>query len=202
MQVRLLAILAGLGYGSEAVHVAACLADAHRCLAAGRFAVLLVDVGLPDGSGVELIRDCRAAHNPASILVISAWRQEQVVLDALQAGANGYLLKERDDIEIALSLRNCLAGGAPIDPFLAKRILALATPVAASGPLPSAPQLTSREIEILGLVAKGLTNREISDVLALSKLTVEVHIKNIYRKLVVGSRTEAVFEARNHGLLS
>ncbi|SEG36262.1 two component transcriptional regulator, LuxR family [Bosea lathyri] len=205
MQARLSTILTRLGCAYEALHFAGCLVSARACLAARRFSMVLVDVGLPDGSGIDLVKDCRAANAAAPVLVITAWRQERVVLAALQAGADGYLLKERDDIEVALSIRSCLVGGAPIDPFVARRILELAAPAAASAALlsaPHAPQLTSRETEILGLVAKGLTNREIAEVLALSKLTVEVHVKNIYRKLAVGSRTEAVFEARGHGLLS
>jgi DNA-binding NarL/FixJ family response regulator len=211
-QRRLAAILAGLGYQAEAMQFAGDIAAARALLAEQPFAMVLADVGLPDGSGIDLIREL-SRHDPAlPILVISAWSTEQIIVTALQAGATGYLLKERDDIEIALSIRSALRGGAPIDPFVARRILDLAyagnyagkAADGTGGGAPAAqpgPSLSPREIEILGLVGKGLTNREISEVLSLSRLTVECHIKNIYKKLAVNSRTQAVFEARTQGWL-
>lgn len=209
-QRRLAAILTSLGYQAEAMQFAGDLAGARALLAEQPFAMVLADVGLPDGSGIDLIRELSRRDPALPILVISAWSTEQIIVTALQAGATGYLLKERDDIEIALSIRSALRGGAPIDPFVARRILDLAGAVRADGAdgagsgvpavLPG-PSLSPREIEILGLVGKGLTNREISEVLFLSRLTVECHIKNIYKKLAVNSRTQAVFEARTHGWL-
>jgi DNA-binding NarL/FixJ family response regulator len=204
MQERLRTILVSLGYEQSALSFAGSIREAHERLASQPFAMLLVDIGLPDGSGITLIRELHRQDAALPIIVISAWRSEQVILEAIQAGATGYLLKERDDIEISLSIRSSLRGGAPIDPFVAKRILAMVNTVslpADVSPPANGPTLTPREIEILGMVAKGLTNKEISSVLGLSRLTVECHIKNIYKKLVVGSRTEAVFEARIHGLL-
>ena len=118
--------------------------------------------------------------------------------------------KEREDLEIALSLRSIARGGAPIDPFIAKRILALVAKTPATAPTPSAPmpievppeaQLSQREQEVLRMVAQGLSNREIANAMSLSHLTVESHTKNIYRKLAVGSRTEAVYRARHLGWL-
>ena len=205
MQVRLRSILVGLGYESADLAFTGSIGDARRLVAASPFAMILVDVGLPDGSGVDLIRELHRRDSALPILVISAWSTEQIILDALQAGATGYLLKERDDIELTLSIRSILRGGAPIDPFVAKRILAM---ISAAPPQPGGVTaadrqlLTGREIEILRLVEKGLTNKEISRVLSLSRFTVDCHIKNIYKKLAVGSRTEAVFEARAHGLLA
>lgn len=204
MHLRLRAILEDLGYAEDAISIASDIASARSLLASQAFAIVLVDVGLPDGNGVDVIRELHARDASLPILVISAWSTEQIIMQALQAGASGYLLKERDDIELSLSIRSTLRGGAPIDPFVAKRILALARvlPVAKDNSEPSRPQLTARETEILHLVAKGLTNREISGTISLSRLTVESHVKNIYRKLAVGSRTEAVFEGRVHGLLN
>lgn len=204
MHVRLKSILMALGYAEEALVFAVSIGEARLCLADQPFAMVLVDIRLPDGNGIDLIRELHEQDNALPILVLSAWSSEQAILDALRAGATGYLLKERDDIEISLSIRSTLRGGAPIDPFIAKRILDLLKP-AAQAPERREPQkrqtLTVREIEILGLVAKGLTNQEIAAVLALSRLTVECHVKNIYKKLTVSSRTEAVYEARLHGLL-
>lgn len=204
MHERLYTILVGLGYEATALSFAGSMLEARHQLSNQPFAMVLVDIGLPDGNGIELIRELHWQDAALPIIVISAWSSDQVILEALQAGAIGYLLKERDDIEISLSIRSSLRGGAPIDPFVAKRILAMMNTIASPpGASLSAkgPALTTREIEILGMVAKGLTNKEISNVLCLSRFTVECHIKNTYKKLAVGSRTEAVFEARIHGLL-
>ncbi|PPQ16453.1 DNA-binding response regulator [Bradyrhizobium sp. AC87j1] len=205
MHARLKSILMDLGYAEEALRFAVSIADAHTCLADQPFAMVLIDVGLPDGNGIDLIRDLHGQDGALPILVISAWSHEHVILEALQAGATGYLLKERDDIEISLSIRSTLRGGAPIDPFVAKRILGMINPAVHAPSRPATakrPILTAREVEILGFVAKGLTNQEIASALTLSRLTVECHIKNVYKKLAVGSRTEAVYEARMHGLLA
>jgi DNA-binding NarL/FixJ family response regulator len=209
MQVRLRGIFATLGYRDDALWFAQTLAEADTYLARQAFAMVLVDCGLPDGNGIDLIRRLHRTEAALPVLVISAWRSPHTILSALQAGAVGYLLKERDEIELTLSIRSALRGGAPIDPFIAKHILALAGSAtsllrgsgdATQHAIPAAP-LSRREIEVLGLVGKGLTNREISGLLSLSRLTVECHIKNIYKKLAVNSRTQAVFEARTHGLL-
>ncbi|WP_331694528.1 response regulator transcription factor [Pandoraea sputorum] len=218
MQIRMRAILHSLGYTDDAVQVAGSLAQARAVLADEPFALILIDVGLPDGSGIDLIGELHARDPALPILVISAWSTEQIIVGALQRGATGYLLKEREDTEIALSIRSALRGGAPIDPFVARHILGLValapgvsgTPVPPSGTgsglaaarmsdVPSA--LSPREVEILRLVAKGMTNREIAALLSISSLTVACHIKNIYKKLAVNSRTQAVFEARVSGLL-
>lgn len=209
MQLRLGDILATLGFRADAVHVAGTLAQAYALMSAQSFAMALVDLGLPDGSGLDLIRALRARDAALPILVISAWSTQEVIVSALQMGASGYVLKERDDVEVALSIRSALRGGAPIDPFVARHILSrMLPPAPASTETPpaasdTAPQraLSPREIEILHLVAKGLTNREIAEVTAISTLTVAAHVRNIYSKLAVNTRTQAVFEARTSGLL-
>lgn len=209
MQLRLNAILSSQGFAQDELHFAASIAAARALLAEQPFAMALIDVGLPDGNGIDLIRALHQEDPALPLLVISTWRSEEVIVTALQAGATGYLLKEREDMEIALSIRSALRGGAPIDPFVAKHILALigqprplpTAPAAPAAPVAQTPRLSPREREILGLVGKGLTNQDLSEVLSLSRLTVECHIKNIYKKLAVHSRTEAVFEARSSGLL-
>ncbi len=203
-QARLRDVLVSLGYAEEALVFTDRVVSARALFAEQAFAIALIDIGLPDGSGIELIRLLHERDPALPILVVSTWSTEQAIVTALQAGATGYVLKERDELEISLSIRSALRGGAPIDPFIARRILAL---IDAWPSLPAAPQKTTpallspREIEILTLVSKGLTNREIADVLHLSRLTVGCHIKNIYKKLAVNSRTQAVFEARSQGLL-
>jgi DNA-binding NarL/FixJ family response regulator len=205
LQTRLCAVLQSLGYERDALLVASSLAEARACVQAQPVALALVDLQLPDGNGRELIEQLRADDPGLGILVVSAWSSEESILGALRAGATGYVLKERDDIEVSLSIRSVLRGGAPIDPFIARRILELLPPAApkaadvALAPLEEA--LSEREIEILRLVADGLSNREIAAQLFLSHHTVESHAKRVYRKLAVSSRMGAVREARSRGLL-
>ena len=202
IQQRLARILAQLGYQPDMLCFASTLAAARQLAAQRHYALALVDLGLPDGNGTALIAALRAQDATMGILVISAWSTEEAILQALRAGATGYLLKERDDLEVMLSIRSVLRGGAPIDPFIARRILQLlpAPAPAAVGAAP-AEALSEREGEILRLVADGLSNREIAEQLFLSRYTVESHVKRIYRKLAVSSRTSAVSAARTRGWL-
>ena len=199
LQQRLRGVLQTLGYTQDALVFATTLAEARACLAEQPMALALVDLQLPDGDGRELIAQLRADDPGLGILVVSAWSSEEAILGALRAGATGYVLKERDDVEVMLSIRSVLRGGAPIDPFIARRILELLPAPSAAPALADA--LSEREGEILRLVADGLSNREIAEQLFLSRYTVESHVKRVYRKLAVSSRMGAVREARSRGLL-
>lgn len=219
MQKRLHGLMNQLGYTDEALVFASDVAHASAYIEDQPFAIALIDLGLPDGNGIELIVKLRMMDPAMSILVISAWTTEEMILRALKAGANGYVLKERDDLEVILSIRSTLRGGAPIDPFIARHILSLidnAPPTVAQNPVPAPTVaeiaaatadhdewivLSQREREILNLVADGLSNREIAEAVFISKYTVECHVKNIYRKLSVSSRTKAINEARLRGLI-
>jgi len=182
--------------------VAGSLKEAHAALAAGDYAIALVDIELPDGDGRELVTWLHRFRERMPALVISTYGHEDVVLTALRAGAIGYLLKEREDIELMLSLKSIQRGGAPIDPAIARRILAL-LPASAPAPQPASDdvRLSERERDVLQLMARGFSNREIANLISLSLLTIEGYTKGIYRKLAVGSRTAAVYEARTLGLL-
>lgn len=206
LQQRLGGVLRQLGYTNDALIFAASLAEARAVLAEQPLGLALVDLQLPDGNGRDLIEQLRADDPGLGILVVSAWSSEELILSALRAGATGYVLKQRDDFEVMLSIRSVLRGGAPIDPFIARRILELlpelAAPARPSGlPLDPDTALTVREAEILRKVADGLSNREIAEQLHLSRHTVESHVKRIYRKLAVSSRTMAVREARARGMI-
>lgn len=199
---RLRRLAADLAAPDARVAPAQDLAAARAWLQAETFSLALVDVQLPDGNGIDLIAWLQQHAPQTACVIVSAWAEEETILAAVQAGAVGYLLKDRDDDELRASLKSLQRGGAPIDPVIARRILALVPQAAGSAPTAPAAQLSEREREILKLVAQGFSNREIAELVSLSKLTVECHTKNIYRKLAVGSRTAAVFEARSMGLLN
>lgn len=209
MRERIRHLLLELGYEAQALWFTTTVKESLALIDSEPVALALVDIGLPDGNGETVIARLREQDPGVAILVISAWSTEDVILSALRAGATGYVLKERDDLEIILSIRSALRGGAPIDPFIAKRLLevwpASSSPaqpaVDASTPGDGQAPLTAREREILDLVSHGLSNREIAGQLHLSKYTVECHIKHVYRKLAVSSRTRAIATARSRGLL-
>ena len=207
IQKRLQRVLTELGYENETLHFVSNLKQAFEKMEEIPISLALVDLGLPDGNGVEFIEKLRERDASALILVISAWSTQASLFSAIKAGATGYVLKERDDSEVLLAIRSILRGGAPIDPFIAREILAQIavqddTQDKNEENLPSDMEaLTNREKEILDLVAQGLSNREISEQLYVSRYTVESHIKHIYRKLSVSKRTKAVSAARTLGII-
>lgn len=177
------------------------LADGLRALHSGPD-VVLVDLGLPDGSGEGLIRVAAAADPAPEILVITVFGDERHVMSAIEAGAAGYLLKDAEPHAIAGAILDLLAGGSPITPVIARRILKRFHQTHQRAPrTPDAPHLTPREIEVLELVSRGYTNAEIADLLGMSFHTVTSHVKQIYRKLSVRSRSAAIFEATQLGLI-
>lgn len=208
IQSRLRHILLEMGYSNDMLIFVSHLKAALQKIEEQPVSLALVDLGLPDGNGIELIDQLRTKDSSVLILVISAWSTQNSLFSAIQAGATGYVLKERDDTEVIMAIRSILRGGAPIDPFIAREILSqisvqkpqeIAKPF--KQPDEDIEQLTNREHEILNLVAQGLSNREIAEQLFVSRYTVESHIKHIYRKLSVSKRTKAVSTARSLGIL-
>lgn len=175
--------------------------------------VLMVDLGLPDMSGIEVIAHAAKHHPATDVLVVTMFGDDVHVLASIEAGATGYLLKDALADRICISIHELRAGGSPITPSIARKVLArfrLPVPAPAAVPValknvaidaPSLTPLTEREIDILRLVAKGLSFNEVGDSLEISPHTVVTHVKKIYRKLAVHSRGEAVFEAGQMGLL-
>lgn len=166
--------------------------------------VLLVDLGLPDMDGVEVIRHAVARHPACDVMVVTMFGDDGHVLSSIEAGATGYVLKDAMPEQITTCIHQLRAGGSPISPSIARRVLARfhqrpAGVQTAAQPEPS--PLSERETEILRLVAKGLSFQAVGEVLSISPHTVVTHVKKIYSKLAVHSRGEAVYEAGQMGLL-
>ncbi|MDP9901716.1 response regulator transcription factor [Variovorax ginsengisoli] len=182
--------------------------------------VLLVDLGLPDGSGLDVIRATDLRFPRCETMVVSVFGDEDHVLASIEAGAVGYVHKDALPSDLAQTILDMKAGASPISPMIARRVLAkyrllqtasarerdgmpaaVGTPVA-SAAMDEAPALLSvREQEVLALIARGFSYAEIARLKTLSVHTVQTHIKNLYGKLAVHSKNEAVFEATRLGLL-
>ncbi|MEC3764272.1 response regulator transcription factor [Cupriavidus sp. SS-3] len=195
-------------HAADAV-VAACastVAEAQAWLAQHQPDVLLCDLGLPDGSGIDVIRNARERYRACDCMVVTVFGDDQHVLASIEAGAIGYLLKDETTDRIAASIGELRAGGSPMSPLIARQVVnrlrgAPPEAVARDAAAPVAVVLSVRENEILDLISRGYTYAETARYLGLSVHTVQSHIKNIYGKLAVRSRGEAVFEAAKLGLL-
>lgn len=162
--------------------------------------ILLTDLGLPDGSGIDIIKAIEKNHLDTQAMVISGFQDEHNVFNALEAGAKAYIHKHDESQKITDAILSMMSGGAPISPVIARLMLQkFQRPQKASVDLPES--LTERQIKILKLVSQGFSSKEISEKLSISYYTVTTHIKNIYTKLQVNSRTEALHEAMKLGLI-
>lgn len=198
LRERFARILADWANG-QLVGVCATLDEALEHLRRHHVDLLITDLRLPDGHGTQAIRALRALNPAADAMVISVLTDEQTVIGAIEAGAAGYLLKDADAIELIEAIEELRSGRSPISSSIARVIVRrLSTPAPAPAP---GLTLTPRETDILWAIAKGFTYAEIAEQLGVSKLTVPVHVKNIYRKLEAGNRSEAVFEASRLGLI-
>jgi len=172
--------------------------------------VLLVDLGLPDGSGITVIRAAAQKWPSCSIMVSTNFGDETHVMRSIEAGAAGYLLKDSSPSKMSDEIRSLANGGSPISPIIARQVLARfrntpTTPAAdettaASDDVPAL--LSQREKEVLDYITKGFTVLEIAGLMQLSHFTVRTFVRRIYSKLKVTSKAEAIFEARTQGLLS
>lgn len=172
--------------------------------------VLLVDLGLPDGSGIEVIRAAHARWPACSIMVNTTFGDETNVIQSLEAGASGYLLKDSAAKNMLDEIRSLHGGGSPISPLIARQILLRfrAGPRPAPTLSPAQPDagkarvsLSAREQEVLEYITKGFTADEIAHLLSVSRHTILTYVRRIYSKLEVNSKAEAIYEARAQGLL-
>ena len=162
--------------------------------------VLLVDLGLPDGDGVEVIEHAWNMSADIAIMVITVFGDEEPVMRAIRSGAAGYLLKTDQSKDVCESIHELLAGGSPISPMIARYLIRMHQ---APGTDQSGADLglSERELEVLKLSAKGYTYQEVANLMNLSVNTVGSHTRHVYRKLAVHSRSEAVYEATRLGLV-
>lgn len=160
--------------------------------------VILLDIGLPGMNGIQGIREIKTRAPSVQVLMVTVYDDHQKVFDAICAGASGYLLKTDDDQGIVDAIQEVLRGGAPINPRVARLVLNMFTKLAV--PPRHDYGLSAREKEILELVVKGLLKKEIADQLGLSYHTVDNHLRSIYEKLHVHSRSGAVAKALNERL--
>lgn len=164
--------------------------------------LFLLDIGLPDGSGLDLVAPIRAA-NAARVLIVTSFGDRETVVAATLAGADGYLLKDSDPAELLDGIRATLDGGAPISAaaavYLLERLRKEKPPVKMAEAEDDG--LSAREVELLNLFARGLSYKEAAVQMGISPLTVGNYVKTIYSKLAVHSRSEAVYEALKTGQL-
>lgn len=186
----------------EVAFSASCLADAMRSSGGDPIDLCLIDIKLPDGSGLEFVQHIKATSS-AKCLILTVLGDRESVLLALKSGADGYLLKDTPPDLLRLSIERTLRGETPISPQAATFLLEIwrgAEPDASKAQ--SEEALTPREIDVLKLFSRGLSYREAADILTISPNTIGDYVKSIYRKLGVHSRTEAIFEARQIGIFS
>jgi DNA-binding NarL/FixJ family response regulator len=198
---RFVSVLSGWD-GCTLVADCANLGATEEAIRAHPIDLLITDCKLPDGSGIDAIGLLRRLQPDAEAMVISVLADERTVLEAVKAGATGYLLKDAGPIDLILAITDLLAGNSPISPRIA-RLLVRNLGTDPERHVPEGPTgiLTTREMDILWGIAKGFTNTEIAERLGISRQTVPVHIRNIYRKLETTTRTETVFEASRMGLI-
>jgi DNA-binding NarL/FixJ family response regulator len=182
------------------VGTASTASDALEALEQVAADVYLVDLGLPDADGTVVIAAVRRRRPEADVVVVTVLGDDPHVVRSIECGATGYLLKDVTPDELVARLRELRNGGSPISPLIARRLLQRLRPAPAADAEP--PRLLSpREAEVLQLVAKGFSFGEIARLLGTSEQTIPSHVKNIYRKLAVHSRSEAVYEASRLGII-
>ena len=189
-----LEVVAEAGDGIEAVE----LADRHRP------DVVIMDIAIPKLNGIDATRHIKELHPTTAVLVLTAYDNDQYIFALLEAGAAGYLLKDIKMRDLVQAVRAVYSGESILHPVVARKVVdhfidGAGPPGAAPAAEPPHEHVTDRELEVLKLAARGMTNREIADTLTISTRTVQVHLSNVFAKLGVGSRTEAVVYALRKG---
>jgi NarL family two-component system response regulator LiaR len=185
-----LTVVGEAGTGTEAVSVVRAL----------RPDVVVMDIVMPGLTGIEATREIKRSHPGTAVLILSAYDDDQYVLGLLEAGAAGYLLKSAHGHELVQAIRSIAAGEAVLDPGVMAKLIGRAHGTAGhAAPDRDDDRPTEREMDVLRLAGAGLGNKEIAAELSLSLPTVKAHLVNIFNKMAVGSRTEAVLQAVRRG---
>jgi DNA-binding NarL/FixJ family response regulator len=207
-------VVKGVSSGNDAIHL----------LKNVPIDLLVIDLGLPDVSGLDVLRSMRGWQPRCEGLVVTMFADEETVIRAIEAGASGYVLKREASFSLLRRIEELLEGGSPITPSIARFVLSRMQSQWAIGAknaekvMPALAdarstgdrsqdencdeqRLSEREVEVLQMVAKGLSVQEVGNVLGLSSNTIKTYIRRIYKKLAVNSRIEAIYEARAMGLL-
>ena len=188
-----LEVVAEAGDGREAVQLAIKM----------RPDVVIMDFAMPFLNGIEATRQIKAVAPSIAILVLTAYDSEQYIFAFLEAGAAGYLLKDVSVDELVRAVRAVHAGESILHPAITRKVISrFARPIHKGKPGGGPDQITDRELEVLRLAARGLSNREISRTLDISVRTVQTHLSNVFNKMGVGSRTEAVMFGLRNGLIT
>lgn len=165
--------------------------------------IALIDIAMPKVNGIEATRQIKARHPATAVLVLTAYDNDQYILALLEAGAAGYLLKNVSGKELVNAIRAVYAGEAVLHPTIAHKIFSrFVISAQEPGEIAQPEDISEREMEILKLAAKGLGNQEIANRLFISRRTVQSHLANIFCKINVGSRTEAILQALRSGWLT
>jgi DNA-binding NarL/FixJ family response regulator len=180
--------------GIDVVAAAADGAEAVGLAASQRPDVVLMDLSMPVMDGCEATRRIVAGHPDARVLILTSFTDQDGIVQALDAGAVGYMLKDAEPVELLAAVRAVARGESPLDPKVAAALLRSR---AASR---QEPELTGREREVLGLVGTGLANKQIARRLGISEKTVKAHLTNIFQRIGVSDRTQAALWAERHGL--
>ena len=162
----------------------------------------VLDIQMPEVTGIEATRRIKAEHPDVRVLVLTAYDDDPYIFALLQAGASGYVLKTAGSKELVHAVRAVYRGESALDPAVAQKVIQQLTSGRPLGAQSTVEALTEREVEVLRLAARGLTNKAIGQELGISDRTVQGHLANIYGKLHVGSRTEAVTEALKQGWIT
>lgn len=184
-----------LAFPGIKVRIAASLAEGRRSLLPLPD-IALIDLKLPDGDGIELLREIKGSGNPLPCIVTTIYDDDRHLFPALTAGADGYLLKDHDQEDLANELQRILVGQPPLSPGIARRVLSSFTPSTE----PLVEPLTPRQLQVLRMIAQGRSIQQVADELSISYHTAASHIRGIYQRLGVTSRAEATARAIKLGL--
>lgn len=186
-------------FPSVIVSAVGTLAEAHARIAENSFNLAVVDISLPDGNGVTLANTFQASAPDTYVVMATIYDDDEHLFAALQAGAQGYLLKDQPRARLVAQLEGIVRGEPPLSPSIARRVLRHFRRLPTANP--DGPELSAREKEVLCLLARGYTRTDIALALGITANTVAGHVKGIYRKLDVSGRAEAALQAVRLGLV-